>query len=98
MLGCPNDKFNDRLTSRWISAAFRDRILIDYPTEPNHIFTMNTFTAGINEGHERNVNKDASSTGSSLGLAVIGCEIAGVIGIIKALDMQNGLDVFLCLL
>ena len=33
-----------------------------------------------------------------LGLAVLGCLIAGAIGILKAFAAVSGLDVFLCLL
>ena len=40
----------------------------------------------------------SSSADAALGLAVIGCFVAGAVGILKALDMQNGFDVLLCLL
>lgn len=40
----------------------------------------------------------SSDADMALGFAVMGLEAAGVIGIIKALDMNNGLDVLLCLL
>jgi hypothetical protein len=33
-----------------------------------------------------------------VGFAIIGCLVAGAVGIDKALDMQNGWDVLLCLL
>jgi hypothetical protein len=33
-----------------------------------------------------------------VGFAVMGCLVAGAVGIDKALNMQNGLDVLLCLL
>jgi hypothetical protein len=34
----------------------------------------------------------------ALGFAVIGCIIAGAVGAFKALSMQSGVDVLLCLL
>jgi hypothetical protein len=44
----------------------------------------------------------ASDRGSSaetvVGFAVLGCLIAGAVGVIKALSMESGFDVFLCLL
>ena len=33
-----------------------------------------------------------------VGFAVLGCLVAGAVGILKALEMQTGFDVLLCLL
>jgi UDP-N-acetylmuramyl pentapeptide phosphotransferase/UDP-N-acetylglucosamine-1-phosphate transferase len=38
------------------------------------------------------------SADTALGFAVIGCFVAGGVGISKAVDMTSGLDVLLCLL
>jgi uncharacterized membrane protein YuzA (DUF378 family) len=35
---------------------------------------------------------------TALGFAVIGCLVAGAVGIMKALEMNSGFDVLLCLL
>ena len=43
------------------------------------------------------VDRNASAE-TVVGFAVIGCLVAGAIGIDKATEMQNGLDVLLCLL
>jgi len=43
------------------------------------------------------VDRHASAE-TVVGFAVIGCLVAGAVGIDKATDMQNGLDVLLCLL
>jgi len=43
------------------------------------------------------VDRNASAE-TVVGFAVIGCLVAGAVGIDKATDMQNGLDVLLCLL
>ena len=39
-----------------------------------------------------------SSVDTVLGLAVIGCFVAGAVGIAKAFSMDSGVDVLLCLL
>jgi hypothetical protein len=40
----------------------------------------------------------SSSTDTELGFAVIGLLVAGAVGVLKALNMESGLDVLLCLL
>ena len=40
----------------------------------------------------------SSSADTALGFAVLGLEIAGTIGVVKALSMSSGLDVLFCLL
>ena len=40
----------------------------------------------------------ASSAETVVGFAVLGCLVAGCVGITKALSMESGFDVFLCLL
>jgi hypothetical protein len=39
-----------------------------------------------------------SSADAVMGFAVLGCLVAGIVGIFKASNMQSGIDVFLCLL
>lgn len=50
-------------------------------------------TQNRSEVTERN-----SSGETALGLAVIGCFVAGAIGLVKASEMENGFGVLLCLL
>ena len=52
-----------------------------------------TQTQNRNEASQRSSGAD-----TVLGFAVLGLLAAGAIGLIKALDMSNGLDVLLCLL
>lgn len=40
----------------------------------------------------------SSEADTALGMAVLGLLASGVIGLVKALDMNSGLDVLLCLL
>jgi hypothetical protein len=40
----------------------------------------------------------SSSTDTVLGFAVIGLLVAGTVGVLKALSMESGFDVMLCLL
>ena len=40
----------------------------------------------------------SSSAETAVGFAVLGCLTAGAIGIVKALSMESGIDVLLCLL
>ncbi|MEY2466442.1 MAG: hypothetical protein QOD03_963 [Verrucomicrobiota bacterium] len=40
----------------------------------------------------------SSSAETVVGFAILGCLIAGGVGIVKALDMTSGIDVLLCLL
>jgi hypothetical protein len=40
----------------------------------------------------------STSAETVLGFAVLGCLIAGGVGIVKALSMESGFDVLLCLL
>jgi hypothetical protein len=39
-----------------------------------------------------------SSAATVVGFAIIGCLVAGVVGILKATAMESGVGVFLCLL
>ncbi|HYE31999.1 MAG TPA: hypothetical protein VEH27_11255 [Methylomirabilota bacterium] len=39
-----------------------------------------------------------SSAAMAVGLAVIGCLVAGAVGILKAMSMETGAGVFCCLL
>ena len=43
---------------------------------------------------------DETSAGGEkvVGFAVLGCLVAGTVGILKALGMESGIDVLLCLL
>ena len=54
---------------------------------------MNTQTQNQSAAPERNTGAE-----TVVGFAVLGCLVAGGVGIAKALDMNNGLDVLLCLL
>ena len=40
----------------------------------------------------------SSSSETVIGFAILGCLIAGGVGIVKALEMGSGIDVLLCLL
>ena len=44
------------------------------------------------------VPERSSSVDTVVGFAVLGCLVAGGIGIVKALEMKGGFDVLLCLL
>ncbi len=56
---------------------------------------MNTQTQTEN----RTVASERSSSAETvLGFAVLGCLVAGGVGIAKALSMESGFDVLLCLL
>jgi UDP-N-acetylmuramyl pentapeptide phosphotransferase/UDP-N-acetylglucosamine-1-phosphate transferase len=46
----------------------------------------------------REMSKHGSSKQNVMIFAVIGCLIAGIVGVIKALNMAHGFDVLLCLL
>jgi hypothetical protein len=47
----------------------------------------------------RNASPASSSSGETVvGFAVLGCLVAGGVGIVKALSMESGMDVLLCLL
>jgi hypothetical protein len=47
----------------------------------------------------RSAQPERSSTGETIvGFAVLGCLVAGGVGILKALSMESGIDVLLCLL
>ena len=54
---------------------------------------MNTQTQNQSAASDRNTGAE-----TVVGFAVLGCLIAGGVGIAKALDMDRGLDVLLCLL
>ena len=54
---------------------------------------MNTQTQNQSAASERNTGAE-----TVVGFAVLGCLVAGCVGIVKALDMNSGLDVLLCLL
>lgn len=54
---------------------------------------MNTQTDTVKEGSEC-----TSSAETAIGALVIGCFIVGGVGIAKALTMESGFDVLLCLL
>ena len=43
-------------------------------------------------------SEHGSSADTVVGFAVLGLLVAGGVGILKALSMENGLDVFFCLL
>jgi uncharacterized membrane protein YuzA (DUF378 family) len=48
---------------------------------------------------ENQIKAEQTSSGETvLGFAVLGCLVAGAVGILKALDMHSGFDVLLCLL
>ena len=48
---------------------------------------------------DRNENSEGNSSAEMVvGFAVLGCLIAGSVGIIKAWSMQDGFNVLLCLL
>jgi hypothetical protein len=48
---------------------------------------------------ENRIKTERTSSGeTALGFAVIGCLVAGAVGIFKALEMRTGFDVLLCLL
>jgi hypothetical protein len=46
----------------------------------------------------RTRSERASSAETVIGFAVLGCLVAGGVGILKALSMESGFDVLLCLL
>jgi hypothetical protein len=47
----------------------------------------------------QNVKVDRNASAETVvGFAIIGCLVAGAVGIDKAMEMQNGWDVLLCLL
>jgi hypothetical protein len=47
----------------------------------------------------RSATRETSSSADTvLGFAVLGCLVAGGVGILKALSMESGFDVLLCLL
>ncbi|MHB8519972.1 MAG: hypothetical protein ACYDH9_04370 [Limisphaerales bacterium] len=48
--------------------------------------------------HQSGTTERSSSTDTVLGFAVIGCLVAGTVGVLKALSMESGFDVLLCLL
>jgi hypothetical protein len=49
--------------------------------------------------HTQNAPAERSSSGDTVvGFAVLGCLTAGGVGIMKALSMDSGFDVLLCLL
>jgi hypothetical protein len=54
---------------------------------------MNTETQAT-----RTKSEGTSSAETVVGFAVLGCLLAGGVGIVKALSMEGGLDVLLCLL
>lgn len=56
---------------------------------------MTTHTQTDNQGVK--VDRHASAE-TVVGFAVIGCLIAGGVGLAKAMDMESGSDVLLCLL
>ena len=43
-------------------------------------------------------SETASGAETVLGFAILGCLVAGGVGVAKALSMQSGFDVLLCLL
>ncbi|MGO8699305.1 MAG: hypothetical protein ACLQVY_16485 [Limisphaerales bacterium] len=48
---------------------------------------------------ENRIKAEQTSSGETvLGFAVLGCLVAGAVGILKALGMESGFDVLLCLL
>ena len=55
--------------------------------------TIQTQAENPSETTERN-----SSANTVLGFAVIGLLVAGTVGVLKALSMDSGFDVLLCLL
>ena len=55
--------------------------------------TTQTLTQNRSETTER-----SSSTDTVLGFAIIGLLVAGTVGVLKALSMESGFDVLLCLL
>ncbi len=55
--------------------------------------TTQTQTQNRSETTERN-----SSASTVLGFAVIGLLVAGTVGVVKAMSMESGFDVLLCLL
>ena len=58
-----------------------------------HFMTTQTQTQNRSETTAR-----SSSTDTVLGFAVIGLLVAGTVGVLKALSMESGFDVLLCLL
>jgi len=48
--------------------------------------------------NETLVPERSSGVETVLGFAILGCLVAGGVGIIKALSMESGFDVLLCLL
>ena len=47
----------------------------------------------------RTITKERGNSGDTVvGFAVLGCLVAGFVGISRALNMQSGFDVLLCLL
>jgi hypothetical protein len=48
---------------------------------------------------ENRIKTERTSSGETvLGFAVLGCLLAGAVGILKALSMESGVDVLFCLL
>jgi hypothetical protein len=58
-----------------------------------HFMTIQTQTQNRTETAERSSNAD-----TVVGFAVLGLLVAGGVGVLKALSMDNGFDVLLCLL
>lgn len=56
---------------------------------------MSTQTQNQSTASNTNTNTGAETV---VGFAVLGCLVAGCVGIAKALEMDRGLDVLLCLL
>ncbi|HEY3856567.1 MAG TPA: hypothetical protein VGO67_19450 [Verrucomicrobiae bacterium] len=56
---------------------------------------MTTNTETANRVETSTVTSDKAD---SLGWAVLGCLVAGGVGIVKALSMERGIDVFACIL
>lgn len=59
---------------------------------------MTTRTQTQGKSKDTRASTQASSGATALGFAVIGCLVAGVVGILMATSMRSGFDVLCCLL
>jgi hypothetical protein len=59
---------------------------------------MTTQARSQSEAQQVSTVEGNSSAATALGFAVIGCLVAGTVGILKAMSMESAGGVFLCLL
>lgn len=59
---------------------------------------MTTQTSAETKSQDTTATTRVSEAETAIGFAVMGCLVAGAVGIVKALEMERASDVLLCLL